>query len=221
MEIRFKEEKVVAKLHNEDGSHKMSINIPSAYWPLNGTKYEKFQFNDCALAEDETILEAFDATKYQIGRCYSNSEHLAQNLRERGVDAKIYVGWLFIEKNGVPIHHCWVVVNGSVLDLADDYYVQMANAEQFDKAKNNDERMELIADFQKWARQFPNSKRCMPVGRPTPGLLYIGCPCDPRMGRMIYNNLIDKYPDHVCNSNCDATGMNATQRVMARHGLMD
>lgn len=221
MEVRFKEDKVVAKLYNEDGSFKMAINIPSVYWPLNEVKYEIFRYDDCEEITDKAILEAFDATNYKIGRCYTNVEHLVKNLRDRGIEAEPYVGWLFVEENGTPIHHCWVVVNGSVLDLADDYAVQMANIEHFNKAETDEELRELIADFQKWARQFPNSKRCMPLGKPTPGLLYVGCPCGPRMGRTIYNRLMRAWPDHVCDRNCDATGMNATQRVIAKHGLMD
>lgn len=220
MEFRFKEEKVVAKLYNEDGSFKMSINIPSAYWPLNGNKYETFSCDKCSVVEDPVVLEAFDATPYKIGRCYTNSKLLAENLRKRGVEATTYVGWMFVEENGTPIHHCWVVVNGSVLDLADDMALTRYNADNFPMEEGIEACRVAMASFQKWAMQFPNSKRCVPVGKPVQGVLYVGCPCDPDEGRKIYNNLMRKYPGHDCERNCDRNGVNATQRIMMQYGLM-
>lgn len=139
MTFTFKEKKVVAKLYNEDGSFKMAINIPSVYWPLNGDKYETFSHDKCSEVKDPVVLEAFDATPYKIGRCYTNSELLAENLRQRGVEAKTYVGWMFLEEDATPIHHCWVVVNGSVLDLSDDMAIARFNADNFAKANGKEE----------------------------------------------------------------------------------
>lgn len=221
MTFTFKEKKVVAKLYNEDGSFKMAINIPSVYWPLNSDKYETFSYDECSEVEDPVVLEAFDATPYKIGRCYTNSELLAENLRQRGVEAKIYVGWMFVEEDATPIHHCWVVVNGSVLDLSDDMAIVRFNADNFAKANGKEECRAAMASFKKWAMQFPNSKRCIPVGKPVQGVLYVGCPCDPNEGRRIYNRLMVAYPNHECERNCDANHMSPTQKVLAEHGLMD
>lgn len=221
--IRLKEDKAVVKLFNEDGSFKKSIIIPTDYYPLNG-RYETFTAENTVQCRDEAVLDIFDSVTYRIGRCYTNTKELVEKLRAAGYDAKSYAGWLFTEARSFPIHHCWAVVNGNmVLDLCDDYTVMLSgqNGKNFEAVLGNVEAIRLlIASFQKAGREWPNRARCCPVGKPTDFFLYIGCECEPDDARRIYQKLIARYPGHECERNCNAEGLNATQRVMREAGLM-
>lgn len=218
---RYKEDRVVVKLRDEHGNFKKSVIVPTVQYPLNG-KYEVFHYQNTKQVTDEKVLKVFDKIKYRIGCCYLNAKELVAALREEGLEAKSYVGWLFTNPHQFPVHHCWVVMNGeAVLDLSDDFTAMLSgqNAENF-KNKDIKETRELIADFQMAARKVSNSVRCQPVGTPTPFLLYVGCECDPDEGKTIYQKLIERYPNHECQRNCDSSGMNATQKVMKAKGLM-
>lgn len=217
----FKEDKAVVKLLNDDDSFKKSVIIPTDYYPLSG-EYEVFTYKNTKVVNDEKVLAVFDGVKYRIGCCYGNTQEVVSRLRELGYDAKPYVGWLFTGVTEFPIHHCWCVLDGDkILDLADDFTVMLSgvNGEHF-KDKRGDELRELAAAFQMAASKVPNRVRCQPVGQATPFLLYVGCECEPENGRLIYRNLLQRYPHHECERNCDASGMNATQRVMRDMGLM-
>lgn len=223
--VRYKEDKVVVKLRDEQGAFLKSIHVPTNYYPLNG-KYEVFHYRNTAQVTDKNVLAAFDEVVYKIGHCYSNTKELLLHLKRKGYMAVPYVGWLFTSSYDIPIHHCWAVVIGpegkSILDLGDDYCVMLSedNQKNFDTAQNIEEMRLMIASFQEWAGKHPNSMRCAPVGIPAPFLLYVGCPCDPDEGRMIYQRLMRQYPDHECESNCDKDGMNAQQRIFKERGLM-
>lgn len=219
---RFREERAVVKLNDKQGNFAKSIMMPTSLYPLNGP-YQVFHCKNTKIVTDEKILEIFDSVKYKIGFCYTNTQNLVKALKAAGYEAKSFVGWLFTGVSELPVHHCWVIVNeNQVLDLSDDFSVMLGgeNGKNFQKAKTKLEQAELIASFQKEARNYKNSQRCFPVGMPTPFLLYIGAECDPVEGKLIYNRLIAQYPDHECQRNCDETGLNATQRVIKERGLM-
>lgn len=220
-QTRFKEDKVVVKLLNKDGSFRKSVITPTVYYPLNDN-YKAFHYKNTRQLEDDAVKAIFDSVGYQIGFCYQNTDALVSALQEKGYDAKSYVGWLFVADHEFPVHHCWCVLDGDiVLDLADDYTVMLsgANGEHF-KDKSLDEARELMVSFARAAKEYPNSVRCAPVGTPTPFMLYVGCECAPQNGRNIYNHLIAEFPDHECQRNCDGSGYNATQRMMKDKGLM-
>ena len=218
---RFKEDKAVVKLTNADGSFKGSVIVPTLYYPLNGD-YEVFTYKNTEPVTDEAVLEIFDSVEYHIGHCYQNTEKLVTKLRDAGYDAKSYVGWMFIDVTEYPVHHCWCVLNGSVLDLSDDHTLMLSgeNGKIINEAKSIQEKRELIASFAAWAKGLRNRDRCTPVGTPTPFMLYIGCECEPEQGRAIYRNLMKDYPDHECERNCDENGWNAMQKLMKEKGLM-
>lgn len=219
--VRFKEDKAVIKLANVDGSFKKSVILPTDYYPLNG-KYEVFTCGNTKQTMDEGVLEIFDKVKYRIGHCYSNTSNLISRLKKHGYDVKSYVGWLFTSEQEFPVHHCWAVLDGNILlDLGDDFTMMLtgANGENFKDDLSKEEVRELMVSFQLAASRVPNSVRCYPVGRVTPFLLYVGCECSPEEGSVIYNNLIFKFPDHECQRNCDASGLNALQRAMREAGM--
>lgn len=220
-QTRFKEDKVVAKISNKDGSFRKSVIIPTVYYPLNNG-YKVFHYKNTRELVDDAVKEIFDSITYQIGFCYQNTDALVSALQEKGYDAKSYVGWLFTSGDQFPVHHCWCVLDGDIiLDLADDMTQMLtgSNGEHF-KDKSLEECRELMVSFARAAKEYPNSVRCAPVGTPTPFMLYVGCECAPQNGRNIYNRLIDEFPDHECQRNCDSRGVNATQRRMMEEGLM-
>lgn len=224
--VRLKDDRAVVKLYHEDGTFKTSIVVPTEYYPLSSgnVPYEVFHYKNTEPVTDEAVLNIFDDCTYKIGFCYTNTQGLVAKLKAAGYDAKAYCGWLFTSKGEIPVHHCWCVLDGKhVLDLADDYTVMLTgeNGERFKKVSSIEEKRELIASFALAARKTKNRVRCQIVGVPTPFLYYVGTECDPEKGRECYNALIRKYPDHECQRNCDQTGLNATQKVMKQHGLMD
>lgn len=217
---KFKENKVVVKLRDRDGSYLDSCIIPTDLYPLNN-KYEVFTYRNTKPVLDEAVLKIFDKVKYQIGHCYTNTENLVEALCEAGYDAKSYVGWLFVAAAVYPIHHCWVVLNGeSVLDLSDDHTMLLHNFKHFDNLKDINEARIALAEFHEAAKQQPNSVRCQQVGTPSINYLYVGCPCPPDAGKLIYNNMMRRYPNHPTARNVDKQGFNPTQRMLKDQGLM-
>lgn len=220
-QLRDKEDRAVIKLHDESGKFIKSVIVPTEYYPLNG-KHEVFTYQNTEAVTDKEILNLFDKVKYEIGYCYQNTFKLCEILQAHGYPARPYVGWLFTNGTQPPVHHCWCVLGNSVLDLADDFTVMLsgANGKYFKTAKSIEESRELIASFHENAMNVENHLRCHAVGQATPFLLYVGSECDPNYGRTIYQRLMDKYPDHECQRNCDGEGYNATQRIMENRGLM-
>lgn len=215
--VRLKEDYIVVKKRKYDGHFDKSVIIPSYYYPLNKAKYEVFTAKNTEIVTDENVIRIFDSVKYQIGFCYTNSQDLWDKLHAAGYDAKIYCGWLFTGENEFPIHHCWVVIGNSVLDLSDDYVacVYMNRSNWTGNESKEETRMKL-ADFLKASLKWKNSERCVPVGVPAPNYLYVGCECASLLGKIMYNQLIQAYPNHDCHRNCDAKGKNATQEYIRR-----
>lgn len=218
--VKIKKDKVVVKLYNGNNFIDSCI-IPTVYYPLNG-KMEVFTCDNTEQVKDEGILKIFDSIKYNIGHCYSDTKNLVSELRKNGYNAKEYVGWLFTGENDYPVHHCWCVLDNSVLDLSDHYSVMLtgSNGEYFKEAKTREEQAYLMADFMKSALNVKNSIRCYPVGTPTPIMFYVGSECDSEEGRLIYQRLMKEFPNHKIERNCDNKGYNPTQRILKEQGLM-
>lgn len=219
--LRCKPDKAVVRLYNDDGTFLGVVNTPTVLWPLNAP-YEVLHANNCQLIEDTAVTEIIDAIPYCIGHCYLNAENVTKALQAAGHNATQYVGWMFVGEQ-YPIHHSWTVLDGKhVIDLADEFAVLHANHKQFGENAGMDKARELMVEFHKWIRQFPNSKRIMPFGVPAGNLLYIGCPCSRKEGIDIYNKLTQAYPNHPCNERLVA-GKNRTkmQLMLQEAGLMD
>lgn len=219
---RIKPDRVAVKLYNEDGSFRESIISPTLRYPLTGTP-RVFHCKNTKQVSDPKILDIFDRVEYKHGACYSNTENLVAALRKEGYDAKSYVGWLFTGIDQHPIHHCWAVLDNSVLDLSDDFSVMLSgeNGKHFLAAQNDPKlTRELIASFAVAATKSKNSIRCSTVGTPTPFLFYVGTPCEPERGKNIYYSLVRKFPDHECQLNIRPHGLNQTQQLMYKAGLM-
>lgn len=217
--VRIKEDKVVVKLYR-DNTFIESCIIPTVYYPLNG-KLEVFTAENTKQCLDEKILEIFDRIEFKVGHCYQNTDNLVKELQKEGYNAKSYVGWLFTGKDQYPVHHCWCVLDDHVLDLSDHFTMMLTgnNGENFKGVKTKEEQALVMADFLKAAQKAKNSEKCYPVGVPTPFMFYIGNECEPEAGRIIYQQLMKEFPDHKCDRT-DKQGLNQTQRIFKREGLM-
>lgn len=131
------------------------------------------------------------------------------------------------EPKDTTVHHCWTVLTTGdakhVIDLCDDFVVMYAseNGNRIQAVEDPIARREMMADFELEAQKHPHHVRCFPLGCPTPPLLYIGCECDPKEGIQIWNDLIDRFPNHECRRNLGENAMSLTQSICAKHGLMD
>lgn len=217
-QVRERSDRVAVKLREADGTYIDSVLIPTERYPLNSDKFEVFPKGNPEAATDERIIEAFNAVKYQMGCCYTNSKNLYEELTKRGVEAKTYVGWLFLSGEDYPTHHCWVVVGDTVLDLSDDFTVMMCgNVEVWKEVESKEDARKLMAQFAAEAKSVSNAQRCAPLGVPTVGFLYVGSECSPSEGRQIFNRLMAKYPDHECYKKTNEVGMTETQAYIARN----
>lgn len=224
----FRPTRAAIRRYGEDNNFLGSCIVPSQLYPLNRSQYEMFHFRNTELITDEGILDIINRQEFCHGRCYTNTKKMTSALRDAGYAAESYVGWLFINGIAPPIHHCWTVLQAHeqtyVIDLTDDFSVMFfgENGERYRNAASPKERKELLASFEVEAQQYPHQVRCHPLGCPTPGLLYIGLPCDPDEGIRIFNTLMARYPDHECRMGMkDMSQMNETQSILAKRGLMD
>ena len=225
-QAQFKENKAVVKLY-EGGQFVASINTPSAYWPLNGP-YEVFHTeNTSHIISDPLLYKIFDSVEYLIGHCYTNSETMADLLHKAGYKtATTYCGWAFIGES-IPIHHCWVVLTNeegqkAVLDLSCDAYKMTLWFIEQEKAgiQFPSSRDRLVAWTEYAKKNLSNSERCHPVGCLPPSHLYIGCPCSPDYGIMIYRRLVNEYPGHLCEKTVNSQGYNPVHWKLKQKGLM-
>ena len=229
--LTVKKDRAVVKLYRTlpDGERKFDTSciMPTEYYPM-GKDFEVLHYADTEIVEDENLLSVFDSVEYRIGRCYTNSRCLLDKLTAAGYDNVIpYCGFLFIGDN-IPVHHSWLVLcnadgTKSVLDFADDLTL-LYDRYKITKDMSKDEATDMLVDFGKAIRAegLPNSRRCYPVGRPTPNILYIGSPCTPEEGIKIYNHMIDQFPDHktIRNLGGQRNGINRTQLKLMQEGLL-
>ncbi|MDD3946233.1 MAG: hypothetical protein PHI19_00140 [Clostridia bacterium] len=219
--FRTSDGKAVVKMYDGGGRFANSVIMPTSLYPLNGVP-RVFHHHNTSIVDDMSVLSAFDAVSYKIGRCYDNNERVVEELRLRNVSVFPYAGWAFIGKNQLPVHHSWAVVGNSVIDLADDYTLLASGRHVPAPAENESiDKMRLkLASFFEITSKFKNSVRCSPVGVPTPFMLYVGAPCEPSDARKTYQALMREYPRHEAQRNVDPSGFNATQRIFYDKGLM-
>ena len=183
-------------------------------------KLEVFNCTNCPdEVKDPDILNIFNVIPYKLGHCYQNTKNLTNVLNELGFKAIAYAGWLFVGPEP-PVHHAWVILRKTshryLLDLSDEFSSMFENGDQIDTED------ELI-DYFKWSAQLPNHTRCRPVGIPTYNLLYAGCPCDPDDAKLMWNKLIERYPDHKSwhkNELGDDPRLSNIQVKLKNNGLM-
>ena len=217
-QARYKPGQVVVKLRDDDGRFIKSIFVPSVMYPLNGP-YEIFNCENTVKASED-MLAAVDRVEYKIGHCYSNTKAVVAELRKAGFDAVAYAGWLFVDRDETPIHHCWCVVNGNiVVDLCDDFAMQLTVQPNV-RELSGEPLKEAFADFVAEAKTWPHSVRCYPIGTPWVTWVYVGSPCEPEEAVSIWRKLKKDFPNHECDRSVGGSSMTATQTYLAQKGLM-
>lgn len=190
--------------------------IPSEYFPLDDEARRKaFCFDNTSSFRNKAIYEVFNASGYEIGRCYSNAYKLYKNLINKGVSKhhlKMYVGWLILFGN-VPIHHSWLVYkNKHILDLtpilSEHEYVKFMG-----KYKNITDTRKAVALMYKQILSNPYAKAGV-FGKVKDCCMYIGNECDSLKGIEMYNQLIKKYPTHIIHDNVYRNGLTETQKLV-------
>lgn len=220
--VKIKEDKCVVKIRDDKDNLIDSVIIPTDYWYLPDKQISVFHKDNTRICEDEDILCAFNSVIYQIGKCHTNTNALVKALKQLNKDAKFYSGWLFtLQDRECPIWHSWCVIDDYVLDLSDNYYTMLVmNADKF-QGKSIQEQRILNADFLEFAlKNWSNSQRCYPVGKVYKDFLYVGTECDMDTARTIYDNLIERYPNHKMQSDTNDAGLNKTQEELKKRGIM-
>lgn len=222
-EVKIRPDKVVVKLRNSDGSFLKSVIIPTVYYPLPDNDIRVFAKENTNIVSDKKILSLIDSIQYEIGHCYTNTKKVVALLKSNGYSVESYAGWLFVDNNSFPIHHCWAVLDDNkIIDLADDFSVMYSkeNSNNWNNVKTKKEYQETLLSFTKEARKWKNSIRCCPVGKATDFLFYVGAKCEADRGRYEYQRLMKEFPNHECERNCNADGLNRTQKMFKENGLM-
>lgn len=213
--FKVKKDKVVIKLHDtQTGEYKKSIIIPTVYYPLNSNDFKVFHSDNCEKVTDQTILECFDTIPFQMGHCYTMADSLYRLLKEKGVEnVELWAGWLFCAAE-LPVHHCWVTVNDSLLDIAESFsfFYTDEMVEKYANAKNQIEMRMLVAKRSTEITKMKNSDRCSPVGIPNVSAFYVGSRVSSGLeAKAVYNDMVRKYPDHETIKMVNNSGLNLTQ----------
>lgn len=196
--ITIKENRVVFK-----GLADQAVVIPSSMFPLKDKKYSIFcEYNTEDFVDGSELKEkafkAFDRVESKVGKCYKNSKLLLEELRKEGIQAESYVGWIFIGANLLPLHHCFIVVEGNkVLDygvLFNEKDYADLNTKRF--ALTPEETRKLTLEKFKEKLSLPNHERFC-IGKVYSKYYYVASPCDCDEGLEIYNKLLKTYPNHI------------------------
>lgn len=193
-------------LETGDGDH---IKIPSQRFPLNSSP-QLFTYENTEPA-DESIQAIFNSLRFQLGRCYSNTKLLVEALRDAGIAAESYVGWItFVGES--PVHHCWCVVDGAkILDAG--VFLKTKDLEKYAGLSYVEAARLFAAERIRCERSMPNSENYI-CGVVDPLYAYIGCPCSPEKGQEIYRKLIQAFPRHPSYQNLqDPFGRSAAQEL--------
>lgn len=219
--IKIKKNKITIK--SSVNHKKESIEIPSELYPLrNKSTLSVFTFADTDMLEqDSKIAKIFDEQTFRTGFCYSNTEMMAEALKNNRIyDYSTFVGWILID--GQLVHHCWLKYKDKhILDpgitKVDDWARQLIMEEQADRERGR----EIYVELYKKNKNIPNSQICT-FGQVAPFVVYIGTECTPMLGRKIFNELIDKYPNHPAyqQAGMNAHGLSELQKRLWKEDLL-
>ena len=198
--------KAKVELYSQDGTYNGRVTIPSERYPLiDKTSFRVFNTDNCKEVTDALVIDCIDRVRYKAGHCYSMADELSKEFSKHKVAHNLWHGWLFTDVNKEPIHHCWVTVgknDESVIDLQDDtafLHNVYNNINKNDKVTFYDLTKQLAVERMKG--NVLNSKCCYPIGIPIQ-YYYVGCKIKNVIdAKRIYNNLIEKYPNHPCENN--------------------
>lgn len=186
------------------------LNVPrramTTFFPEDSKKID-----DSLLAD---ILRAVHKRKpFQPGLCYTNTETIIRqaHAQTKGMRhwprMKSYAGWLLAFEKAPPVHHCWAVLDGQVIDMSfpvvpkdvkDKFSEEWRKKGEayYARALGTDVKKEWV-QFQmdtrkEWSRLTHQYQHADIIdnrifGKIPTGLIYCGAPCTPDEARMIYN----------------------------------
>lgn len=188
------------------------IEIPSSHYPLFIKKnIQLFSFMDTKRIEDIRAEKAYNDVHCKLGFCYSNTEELVKSFTRYGLtDVVPYSGWLLLD--GDVIHHAWLVYKGRY--VVDPSVTRVDEIVRERKYMTPDLMRQDIVKLTKEYEQYPNTFH-RTFGQVAPFVLYIGSPTVPQKGRVIYNELMDKYPQHPAytHGGMNQNGLSKTQAM--------
>lgn len=201
---------VVTNIACDNNNTTIDLTIPSQLYPLSGAP-EVFISSNTEDCYDQQLREIYDSTEAFIGMCYTNIENFTLNLKAAGIPKqryKTYIGWLF-PGNILPIHHAFIVIDKKYLmdfSVSKKYadLDHLENMKNYTNLSDNALRNKLVEEFMKESQQ-PHSQRSI-FGKVPPNYIYVGAPCKPNQGKIIYNRLIRSHPNHPCIRNTTPIG---------------
>lgn len=190
------------------------IKIPSPVYPLNESP-ELFFYENTERVIDEDIIEIINSANYEVGRCYTNAENLTKLLTCNNYKAVMYVGWFIIQRQ-LPVHHSWVILNKKYLiDLSADFDALSDFLKKHSEDSPLADKRKEAAKFYEDALSWEHSER-LSLGKASPNVMYIGCPCSLIKGMEIFHNLVKKYPNHPAFIETDTSGMTKLQQMIKK-----
>lgn len=224
--LTLKDDRIILK----SGENKSVI--PSDIYPLSRGKNQRendfrvftvINSNNNHGEIEEDFKEVFNSMSFLPGLCYHSTEELIKKCKEKGIqDVKPYCGWLVtVDK---PVHHSWVVykdkyvIDGSMNILAFMSLMQK-QAETGDKLSKERLRNHLL-EHVKESEQLPNSETRI-MGNIPPIFIYIGAEIDPNQGRLIFQDLMSRYPEHPSYSGGGMNGFGVSEFQKKYYGVED
>lgn len=214
----------IRKNHAIITSKAQEYHVPSNTYPVaNKPTLRFFSYADTEqLDRDSKLAQLYDQLEFKVGFCYQNTENFAELLRKHNMNHfKTYTGW--IVNGGLPVHHCWMVwkdkhVIDPGISLVDNLYLIEAQKRQMeygDKPVPMDEMRQLFIQIHKEHEHKANSE-IRTFGQVAPFTFYIGTETTPMQGRKIFNELMDKMPNHpsYANSGMNGRGESTLQKML-------
>jgi hypothetical protein len=201
----------------------------SNLYPLSNPKkarlFANYNTESYALqAELKTFIDTYP--NFMTGRCYTNSTVLTEYGKSLGYKIEFYSGWL--SSSGYPpIHHAWCVLDKKHLI---DVSLSLIETEAFIEAHSMIEKMKENGrepyDFRAFSVRHANKVKKrnkvkkyddIPVGKVPDYFIYMGSPDNPYNARKIYNDLMEKYPNHPSYIGIPKFDENLTQKLMQEY----
>lgn len=213
----IKENRVIFK--NISGEN---IVIPSSMYPLKEKVYTIFckeNTSDFVPGSEleQKVIVAFDRVASKVGECYANSELLTKELTKEGIQADTYVGWMFIDKEQLPIFHCFVVVEDKVLDYGAVYTKKELDFLYSANASSQEEARSLLVNHFKSKMNMLNHER-FGFGQVDETYTYVACKCNPTEGKALHTQLLKMYPNHITHIKTQSSGKTKAQDMIKELG---
>lgn len=190
--LSVREDRVTQKLRYDNGKMYDTVMIPTAMYPTKENKFELFHWENTNEITDKEIISVFDSVKFKIGGCYDNTTALYNAFKSKGIDARMYAGWILFN-NEYPAFHSWLVIGNSVLDLSDNDYAicEMMISEKIspqDITRNIYQNL-----YKRVLGERLNSQQCRPLGKVSYSKVYVGTEWNPHEAKEAYCSLREKH----------------------------